>query len=275
LKILRNRVRHRLIPYLSENYNPSLSNALNRLGDILRVDGDYLDEVTDEIFKKTCKKALPDEIVLDIASLKDHHDAIRMRLIRKAIRNLNGDLKKFTSTHFKDVLKTIYKDGTKILDLPSKVRVKKRENDLVFKKYTVPLRSLGKKSDPTPYEFEVFGDSIIEISSEISIVFHTQNSSEPKKENENIIYLDKERLTFPLKVRPVKYGDFFSPNGFSGSQKIKKYFNSNGVSEEKRWKTPVLLNNREIIWLCGYRMGGKFNVTSETRVVFKIELSLA
>jgi tRNA(Ile)-lysidine synthase len=87
-------------------------------------------------------------------------------------------------------------------------------------------------------------------------------------------YCDYNRISFPLRLRPVEPGDRFSPLGAGGTQKIKKYFIDHKISRQIRSMTPVLVDQRGIVWLVGQRMDNYFRITKETTRVLSIEFFL-
>ncbi|MCP3925646.1 MAG: tRNA lysidine(34) synthetase TilS [Desulfobacterales bacterium] len=274
--ILRNKIRHDLLPYISENYNPSVSGTLNRLSSILRVDEDYLANIVDDKYECIHRLINENEVEVLIDKITCEHDSIKMRIIRKAIESVTGDLKKFSYTHIQDILNLINKDDNKSIDLPAAVRVCKTSNCLIFRKYLVPLRSLGAQVNKGSYNFEISSDTEIVLDYRHKLIFSTiKNDGDLDVTNKNIVFFDKDTLELPLKIRKVQYGDCFKPYGLRGTQKIKKFFNAGNIPENLRWNTPVIINNDEIIWLCGHRSGSNFLVTKKTRAILKIELSLA
>ena len=48
----RNKIRLELIPYMENNFNKDIIHTLNRMSNIIKEDNEYLEEVSDEIFKK-------------------------------------------------------------------------------------------------------------------------------------------------------------------------------------------------------------------------------
>ncbi len=139
---LRNRIRHLLIPHLQEYYNPSVTESLNRLSRILIDENSWMEEETEKIFNKSNTN----EVRLNIKVFFTIHQALAKRLIRRAIEEVKGDLRRVSFTHIDDILNLIHsKTGGSMIHLPDRVYVIKSKGDICFRKESIPLRQLGKR----------------------------------------------------------------------------------------------------------------------------------
>lgn len=147
---LRNRIRNQLIPFLCAEYNPNLTQTLNRTGDILKIEGHFLEEFTDNAFEKCLTTSDRKSVSLDLDELSTLHPAILRRVIRKAVKRIKTDLKSISSGHTEDITGFCFNAETgKSLDLPGRIRVYKYKEHILIKKEDKPLRTLGKKKgDP-------------------------------------------------------------------------------------------------------------------------------
>lgn len=91
--------------------------------------------------------------------------------------------------------------------------------------------------------------------------------------SKNKIWIDKEKLQFPLTLRPWKPGDFFQPIGMKGNkQKIKKHLTNEKLSLVEKENVYVLLSGDDICWVVGYRMDERFKITAQTKEAILFEL---
>ena len=88
----------------------------------------------------------------------------------------------------------------------------------------------------------------------------------------DIVFLDKEKLNYPLLLRKWKNGDYFYPLGMSGKKKVSKYFKDEKVDVFAKQEQWLLTSNGEIVWIIGRRMDRRFQVTENTKSIVKIEL---
>ena len=86
----------------------------------------------------------------------------------------------------------------------------------------------------------------------------------------NTIYVDFERLKFPLTLRPWKEGDHFQPFGMKGNKKLSKYFKDEKLSLAAKESIWTLLSDNKIVWIVGYRMDDRFKITPNTNKILKI-----
>ncbi len=86
----------------------------------------------------------------------------------------------------------------------------------------------------------------------------------------NTVFLDKEKLNFPMVLRNWGKGDYFYPFGMKGKKKLSKFFKDEKidvVSKEKQW---LLCSDDEIVWVVGKRADERFRVDDSTRQIVKI-----
>ena len=161
---LRNRIRNILIPHLKENYNPSVTESLNRLSRIIMDEESWMAQETERLFNKAIvdhspvKQALVEqnavnavekensEIHLDRNAFKNIHPALAKRLARRAIEAVKGDLRRISMVHIEGILNLISATTEgRILDLPGRIRMIKASETICFRKESRPLRELGRK----------------------------------------------------------------------------------------------------------------------------------
>jgi tRNA(Ile)-lysidine synthase len=127
-KILRNRIRHELLPLLRE-YNPSISRHLVQLSETASACYDYLDDV---VRMKMPRKAS----TLNISMLKQEHPVIRIEMINKILEKIGCSTKKITYDHYRALLRLIGSGKTyQEIHLPDRVIAKHQRNKLMLKKH--------------------------------------------------------------------------------------------------------------------------------------------
>jgi len=84
------------------------------------------------------------------------------------------------------------------------------------------------------------------------------------------IYVDKEKLKYPLTVRKCEKGDYFYPLGMLGKKKVSKYFKDEKMdifAKENQW---LLCSGHDIVWIIGKRADDRFKITEKTKEILKI-----
>ncbi|MBD2703252.1 tRNA lysidine(34) synthetase TilS [Spirosoma sp. BT702] len=89
--------------------------------------------------------------------------------------------------------------------------------------------------------------------------------------NSAVAYLDADKLTFPLTIRPWQQGDRFHPLGLKGSKLVSDLLNDLKVSRSERSNTNVLLSKGAIVWVIGRRISHLFRVTDDTCRIIKVQ----
>jgi len=129
LKYVRNRVRHRILPYL-EKYNPRLKRSLSNLSDTLREDFIFL-----AAERKKAAGAGGGAFSVEIKDLVLQPKAIRKEVLKALFTRAGGRLKKLTHRHWMDMdyfIRTSEKGRS--LDLPGGIRIAKRGGEVVFER---------------------------------------------------------------------------------------------------------------------------------------------
>ena len=91
-----------------------------------------------------------------------------------------------------------------------------------------------------------------------------------EKQTQNVVFLDMEKLIFPLVLRNWEKGDYFYPFGMQGKKKLSKFFKDEKmdlISKEKQW---LLCSGDKIVWIVGKRADERFKVEESTRKIVKI-----
>ena len=79
LEIKRNRLRHELIPYLQNYFNPQIENSLTRFIHLCQDEDEYLKENTLKLYLKTIHKFI---LCLNLNQLKSQHFILQKRVIK-------------------------------------------------------------------------------------------------------------------------------------------------------------------------------------------------
>lgn len=88
----------------------------------------------------------------------------------------------------------------------------------------------------------------------------------------NCIFVDENKLKFPLTIRKWQEGDYFYPSGMNGKKKLSKYFKDEKYSlldKENQW---LLCSEDQIVWVIGKRADNRFTSKETTQNNIKIVL---
>ncbi len=123
---LRNKIRHNLIPLLKKEYNQNIIEGLANLAESVSYDYEYLDQ--------TARRSLKgDSLKLNIKKVMKLHPAILRLKIRQSIAKLQGNTRRISFQHIKELESLLNNRPTgSIVNLPKGIRVVKTRNLLRF-----------------------------------------------------------------------------------------------------------------------------------------------
>ena len=282
----RNKIRHTLIPLLKKEFNPKICESLNRLGEIMQTEEAWISHLIMPIFDKTVLTTDTHRIALSVSQLTKLHIAPQRRVLRKAIQQVKGELRRITYTHIHSILKLMKNraaDGR--LDLPSRIRVAKQSGQLIITKENENLRSIdlaGEKKKPFAFKQVISKSDITsqkpiyikEIKTYVTFLKTDRDSIDDMTGSLNQVALfDWDLLKHPIIVRNYRNGDRFTPLGMTGTQKLNKFFVNNKIKPLKRSSVPIFLSGNEIIWIGGFRIADSRKVTTAKKTVLKATIS--
>ncbi|MFZ0241961.1 MAG: tRNA lysidine(34) synthetase TilS [Desulfobacterales bacterium] len=285
-RFMRNRIRHRLMPLLRDSYNPQVSAALNRLAEIQRQEHGWIEVVADALYRDARLPAPAGTLRLSIPRLARHPVAAQRRILRKAIGEIKGDLRRISFAHLKsatDLLSLNRRDGRIVL--PEGLVLVRSADSLRMSMGDVPVR--GKSiagADILPVtcchvvDKPAGQEPVIVAMADTGcrVIFSTVTAgaaADYRQAGQRVAFFDMNRLSFPLTLRRIRAGDRFRPFGLRGSQKISKYLIDHKVPREKRPTCLVLLSQGRIIWLVGHRTGDEGGMTPATRDIMRAEIT--
>ncbi|WP_274971307.1 tRNA lysidine(34) synthetase TilS, partial [Zunongwangia profunda] len=101
-------------------------------------------------------------------------------------------------------------------------------------------------------------------------VFSFHQVSAIQETNRNIIYVNANKLQYPLRLRRWQKGDSFHPFGMKGRKKVSDFFKDNKLSLPQKENTWLLTSGDKIVWIVNWRADNRFAITSENQPILKI-----
>jgi len=261
IKYVRNKIRHKVVPFLKE-LNPSLLDTLNNTLENLKgsqqIVKDRINTLREQV--TTLKN---DEIHLNIEKLKE---------LSNPKVYLYELLKEYNFTEWNDVAdlldaqsgKQVFSETHRLLKDRDVLILSKILSPKKIVTYQIPEHT-SKITTPIKLKFK-----------SIDIPFDTKNHEnkvfgEIIFDNPNTISIDYNKIQFPLTIRKWQQGDSFYPIGLHGKKKLSKFFKDEKMSLLEKENTWLLCSNNEIIWVIGKRLDERFKVTKQTSKLLKIK----
>ena len=99
----------------------------------LRAENEFLDKFSKRKYRAISKRNKDGEIVIEIKKIKRQAEAIRKRILRNALEELKGDLRRFTYQHWREMEELLNnRPLNSIVDLPGGFKVIKRKKTLIM-----------------------------------------------------------------------------------------------------------------------------------------------
>lgn len=251
IKYARNKIRHQVLPVLSE-INPNLEATFQRNFQTLgRVDAFMVFQMKAIWEKWVIREDKGIKIAIEDLKKYEFADVV-----------LSYQLKPygFNSAHVKNLLKAIYgQSGAMVSSVDYHIYI---DRDFVFiqqkRFFSVGAdfkvtEFLGEISDPIPLKFEDH---------------HAQNFEIIP--NKKTACLDFDKLIFPLNLRQWREGDTFYPFGMKGKKKISNLLIDCKIPKHEKQNIWVLESDGEICWVVGVRPSDKFKIDAQTQRVYQV-----
>jgi tRNA(Ile)-lysidine synthase len=258
---LRNKIRLELLPYLRQRFNPNIDEAIERMGQVVREENNYLEQQT-EMLMQSIGELNNNCITIKTESIRNLHPAMQKRLLRKAVENIATTLNSFEYKHFQGILELLNKSTGAAIELPKGLKAYISYENLIICKN---IENTDKKCYyKLKYNYNNYINEI-DVNINVKLISGGELSSVPK--NFNTVYIDADKVKYELIVRSREQGDIFSPIGMKGSKKLKDYFIDKKIPKEKRDQVMLLTDGNEIVWILGSLISEKYKITSNTQKV--------
>lgn len=246
-KYLRNKIRHDIIPALEE-INPQLLASFQKTREHLGQSAALVEDYISAIFPKVARESkFGYSFNIELLQMLPNVRAVLYELF-----------KPFGFTEWDDVHHLLEAHTGKMV-MSATHRLIKDRNELL-------LTVLPDEEEEKHYEIDEDEDVLM-----IGMgTFHLSSVEEMEEMGSNILYVDKDKLRFPLRVRKWKEGDHFHPFGMQGTKKLSKFFKDNKLSLPEKENTWILCSGNDIVWVIGQRADARFSVDENTANILQI-----
>ncbi|MDX1326398.1 MAG: tRNA lysidine(34) synthetase TilS [Arenibacter sp.] len=247
VKYLRNKIRHTIVPKLKELHPTFLENFLRTqeyLLDTLKINLNHIQNLKRQLFiKEDNQEKVSTAALLNLQPTKSY---------------LFHFFKEYGFTQWDDIYGLLRANSGKEVHSPTHRLLKDREY-LMLRRITPEVETVYRISE---------GQVIINEPIRMKI----EEIEQMEKFSQNILYVDKEKLKYPLIIRKREKGDYFYPLGMRGKKKVSKFFKDeklDSFSKENQW---LLCSENHVVWIIGKRADDRFKITETTKNIVKISL---
>ena len=269
-RVLRNRVRHRLIPFLAEHFSPAITDVLARSAAIARDDDSWIDDTANAMLEKIVQ-CTEGGLDVDAGLLAAEPPAIARRVARNALERAGERRVGFGHVERLRWLADAGGTAPAAADFPGS-RVERHESTLRLR------RRLGRAVPQVAgegFEYALTVPGEVEIV-EAGLRIAAERGVRPARlvARGDVVALPAARIAPPLTVRSRRPGDVFRPLGLDGRRKkLQDFFVDRKVPRDRRGTVPLVVDGRlGIVWVAGYAVSEDARMidTDEAVVILKI-----
>ena len=248
-KYLRNKIRHHVVPLLKE-LNPNFLLSFHKTQGYLQQAQDMVDDAAIMVYQQVAQQD-GDTIYFDLKQLQK-------------LPNYKSYLYQWLNEFGFKAWVDIYD----LVDSQSGKCVYSSEYRLLKDRDSLLLSRLNEEDEIQEY-------AILENQKEVNIPLNLSfcKVADISIGSNKTIFVDADKLHYPLVLRHWNEGDHFQPFGMDGkSKKISKLFKDEKLSlieKESKW---LLCSNTEIVWVIGLRQDERFRIDNTTKNILKIQL---
>jgi tRNA(Ile)-lysidine synthase len=265
---LRNRIRLDLIPLIEREYQSNFKELVLRTSAILREEDDCLDREAEKAFQAMVHEE-PEEFSFRSSHFNSLNSSIQWRVLLNLLDRAYHEERCEEAWSSIDPLyeKLRHSRPSFLLELPHGIQVEKRYDKVRLKK--------GKINLVPPFEVEVSaaGRTLIEeLGKEVWVEeFNGELREGDLTQSPEVVFLDYQKLQFPLTIRNFRPGDRFKPLGVKGEQKLKEFFIDHKIPRFERPGICLLISGERIVWVVGYRISEEVKITEQTKRVLRMK----
>lgn len=244
-KYLRNKIRHQIIPVFKE-INDSFLHSFQNTLDHLNQEQSLVNDAVQMVYEKVVSEE-KGQLKIDLSVLLQYENY-------KAY--LYQWLNKYGFSAWNDVYNLIEAQSGKQILSEKFILLKDRGFLILSKKEITNFEEITLHSITEKLNFPL----------KLSLC----NLSDISNQMKNVIFVDENKIQFPLIIRKWKEGDYFYPSGMQGKKKVSKYFKDEKFTLFQKQDTWILESNKQIVWIIGYRADERFKVENTTQTTIKI-----
>jgi len=257
---LRNNIRHRLLPFIKENYNPSIVSTLARTAELLRHDNNYIDAIARHlgvVIKKTQR-----EVVLDAGRLRGLHHALLTRVFLSSAGSFSRR-SRIGSSHIMAFIELVNSNKPNLrMTLPGGLTVRREYGRIILTPRSLP--------EAKPFDTALLVPGVTKIRG-IGSFETTLIEGRLVSRGKGTACFDYDAIGKKLKARSFHPGDRIRPFGMKGHRKVKDIFIDEKIPLGRRGRTPLVFADDEVLWVAGIRQSEACRVNQDTAKTLKIK----
>ncbi len=282
-KFVRNRIRHELLPRLSEDWNPNLSGALAQIGEWAQGEENYWEGVLPPLAERYLESK-SDGVYFQAGAMTALPVAVSRRLLRVAVERARGGLTGISFEHIEALRGLAARHrGSGRSHIPDLEAIRS------FDQIKLARFSLKQESHlsgqcilvsaPGSYKLP-WGSSLVVLKR-----YARENlQGEGRYNDRRHALVDWEKVPKPLELRNWRAGDRYHQQGSKGAKKLKALFQERRIPVWERAQWLVIAEasgetggpeaapaeGKPIVWARGFGAAAEFAADDNSRIVVDI-----
>ncbi len=248
-KYLRNKIRHDLVPLLKE-LNPQFISSFQKTQSYLQQSEAMVEDASIMVYQQVVRQE-EDEIYIDLKQL--------LRL---------PNYKSYLYQWLKEFEFSAWDDVYDLVDSLSGKQVYSSNFRLIKDRDFLILSPINFEEQQQEY---LISQGVQDVKIPLKLSFCKVNDISVSANT--AIFVDEDKLDYPLVLRKWQDGDVFQPFGMEGkSKKLSKFFKDEKFSLLEKENCWILCSGEAVVWIVGYRQDERFKIQSTTQNILKIDL---
>ena len=245
---LRNKIRHHVVPMLKELNSGFLHSFQNTLAHLQQAES-LVDDASRLVYRIVVED-LEDQKRINLEELLKlpNYSAYLYRWLQP-----------FGFTAWKDINDLVYATSGKQVFSETHVVLKDRVHLIVY----------PQKATDISEEYWIQKDQR-QVNIPLNLSLCTR--SDISHRSGNCIFVDEDKLIYPLQLRKWQEGDSFYPFGMTGKKKVSKFLKDEKLSLLDKSNIWLLCSEDKIVWIVGKRQDDRFKTDKNTIRILQIKL---
>lgn len=278
----RNKIRNHLFPYITEDIAPAAIQNMNRTAELLSDAKDYLQEETGKALERV---RLQEEngIHLNIDALLKEPPFLQSQVLMLALEKLVPGRKDITAAHIHAMQELCKTSGSKSLNLPYGILVRKEYRRLIIEPNPQGINSESMElivDQESLQEISATGISVTEIPGSYplgsvgTLEFSTfsYEKDAPIPQNQCTKWFDYDKIKKSMVIRKRQPGDYLTINDALAHKSLKEYMIEEKISRFQRDDLWILTEDHHVLWVIGHRISSKYKINENTKRILQVQL---
>jgi tRNA(Ile)-lysidine synthase len=205
------------------------------------------------------------------------HKVIRSRILMKAIKFIVPHIKDIQGVHISELDEMLQRtEGSESLSLPYGIKATREYGDLILTLGDIP----SNEPEDTKTESFLIGKDLLEAGENLTfdipglgrvnftVFLYKSDMKIPSLEYTK--WFDYDKISNSMQFRRRETGDVIEIG--DGTKTLKKFMIDEKIPAKSRDELFILFEDKDVIWIPGYRISSKFKVDSDTARILEVKL---